>query len=62
MAGAHSTAARAEDTDWRAIVALYDRMLELELGPVVSLNRAVAVAMVEGPSAGDVLWSCEHRM
>jgi RNA polymerase sigma-70 factor (ECF subfamily) len=47
----HSDAARADDTDWRQIVALYDQLLALSPTPVVALNRAVAVAEVEGPEA-----------
>jgi len=45
----HSDAPTAADTDWRQIVALYDQLLALAPDPVVALNRAVAVAEVEGP-------------
>lgn len=48
----HSDAARPEDTDWRQILALYGQLLALEPTPVVALNRAVALAEVEGPAAG----------
>jgi RNA polymerase sigma-70 factor, ECF subfamily len=48
----HSDAATAADTDWGQIVALYDQLLALAPTPVVALNRAVAVAEVEGPEAG----------
>jgi RNA polymerase sigma-70 factor (ECF subfamily) len=48
----HSDAATAAATDWRQIVALYDHLLLLTPSPVVALNRAVAVAEVEGPEAG----------
>jgi RNA polymerase sigma-70 factor (ECF subfamily) len=48
----HSDAARAEETDWRQILTLYDQLLALEPSPVVALNRAVALAEVEGPEAG----------
>ncbi|MCU1297197.1 MAG: polymerase subunit sigma-24, partial [Acidobacteriaceae bacterium] len=41
-----------EETDWRRIVALYERLAELRPSPVVELNRAVAVAMAFGPAAG----------
>ena len=41
----------AADTDWRQIVALYDQLAALDPGPVVALNRAVALAEVEGPAA-----------
>ena len=48
----HCRATRAEDTDWPQIVRLYDALARLQPSPVVSLNRAVAVAMVEGPQSG----------
>jgi len=52
IAATHCQAARAEDTDWRQIVGLYD-LLELQQpSPVVALNRAVAVAMADSPQAG----------
>jgi RNA polymerase sigma-70 factor (ECF subfamily) len=47
----HSDAPAAADTDWRQIVALYDHLLALDPSPVVELNRAVAVAEVDGPEA-----------
>ena len=47
----HSDAPQAEATDWRQIVALYDQHLAIAPSPVVVLNRAVAVAEVEGPEA-----------
>jgi RNA polymerase sigma-70 factor (ECF subfamily) len=50
IAAVHSDAADAGDTDWRQIVLLYDRLLGLTPTPVVALNRAVAVAELEGPS------------
>jgi RNA polymerase sigma-70 factor, ECF subfamily len=52
IAAAHCQAARAEDTDWPQIVRLYDLLERVQPSPIVSLNRAVAVAMAEGPSAG----------
>ncbi len=52
IAAQHCRAARAEDTDWRQIVRLYDRLKRLLPSPIVSLNRAVAVAMVDGPRSG----------
>jgi RNA polymerase sigma-70 factor (ECF subfamily) len=48
----HSDAARAEDTDWPQVLTLYDQLVALEPSPVVALNRAVALAEVEGPQAG----------
>jgi RNA polymerase sigma-70 factor (ECF subfamily) len=47
----HDDAASAADTDWRQILALYDQLLRLHPSPVVSLNRAVARAEVDGPAA-----------
>ena len=52
IAALHCHAARAEETDWPQIVALYDVLERVQPSPIVSLNRAVAVAMVEGPRAG----------
>ena len=52
IAAVHDEAASAGATDWPQIVALYDVLLRLEDNPVVALNRAVAVAMVDGPRAG----------
>lgn len=48
----HADAVTFADTDWLQIVALYDHLLALDPSPVVALNRAVAVAEVEGPAAG----------
>ena len=55
IAACHSTAARAEDTDWRQIAALYGELIRHEPTAVVEANRAVAVAMSEGPHAGLVI-------
>ncbi|AZM48569.1 RNA polymerase subunit sigma-24 [Streptomyces sp. WAC 06738] len=52
IAAVHDEAERAEDTDWRQILGLYDLLESLAPSPVVSLNRAVAVAMADGPRAG----------
>lgn len=49
IAAVHCRAARPEDTDWPQIVRLYDFLERLQPSPIVSLNRAVAVAMAEGP-------------
>jgi RNA polymerase sigma-70 factor, ECF subfamily len=50
IAAVHSDARAAVDTDWPAIVALYDQMLVLTPTPVVALNRAIAIAEVDGPA------------
>lgn len=48
----HCKATRPEDTDWRTIVQLYEELESTHPSPVVALNRAVALAMAEGPAAG----------
>jgi RNA polymerase sigma-70 factor (ECF subfamily) len=50
IAALHCRAARAEDTDWRQILRLYGVLEQIQPSPIVSLNRAVAVAMVHGPA------------
>ena len=52
IAAVHAEAESVAATDWRQIVALYDRLLRIQPSPVVQLNRAVAIAMCEGPQAG----------
>jgi RNA polymerase sigma factor (sigma-70 family) len=52
IAAVHAEAARAEDTDWRQILALYRLLERFAPNPMVTLNHAVAVAMVHGPRAG----------
>lgn len=51
LAQCHAVAPTAADTDWARIVALYDALLQIAGSPVVELNRAVAVAMSDGPAA-----------
>jgi RNA polymerase sigma-70 factor (ECF subfamily) len=55
LAACHATAPSFAATDWAAIVALYDELLAIQDTPVVALNRAVAVAMADGPAAGLLL-------
>jgi RNA polymerase sigma-70 factor (ECF subfamily) len=52
IAAVHARAARAEDTDWAEVVALYDLLLQRWPSPVVALNRAVALGLARGPDAG----------
>jgi RNA polymerase sigma-70 factor (ECF subfamily) len=52
IAAVHAESASADATDWSEIVALYDLLLRAHPSPVVELNRAVAVAMRDGPAAG----------
>jgi RNA polymerase sigma factor (sigma-70 family) len=60
IAAVHDEAGRAEDTDWPQIVALYDLLTTGAPNPMVTLNHAVAVAMVRGPRAGlDLLESLD---
>ena len=55
IAAVHAGVAAASDTDWGRIAALYDALLILEPSPIVALNRAVAVAELDGPEAGLML-------
>ena len=52
IAAEHARAERAEDTDWRRIGLLYGQLTRIQPSPVIELNRAIAVAMDEGPEAG----------
>ena len=52
IAAVHDQAQRAEDTDWRQILTLYETMLRIADNPIVSLNHAIASAMVHGPTRG----------
>ena len=63
IAAVHDRAARAEDTDWSQILALYGLLEGMTDNPIVTLNRAVATAMADGPSAGlVVLEEVEERL
>jgi len=71
IAAVHDEAGRAEDTDWAQILALYDHLAALAPGPMITLNRLVAVAMVHGPRralteldavAGDPSLAGHHRL
>jgi RNA polymerase sigma-70 factor, ECF subfamily len=52
IAAVHAESSSAASTDWRQITLLYDRLMRIQPSPVVELNRAVAVAMHEGPAQG----------
>lgn len=52
IAACHARARSVDETDWHAIIALYDALVALTPSPIVELNRAVAVGMAEGPAAG----------
>ncbi len=66
IAAVHAESPSAASTDWPQITALYDALLKMAPSPIVELNRAVAVAMAEGPQAGlallDVLFACGELM
>jgi RNA polymerase sigma factor (sigma-70 family) len=71
IAAVHDEAARHEDTDWRQILALYELLERVAPGPMVTLNRIVAVAMVQGPEVAleelavaetDAALSGHHRL
>jgi predicted RNA polymerase sigma factor len=63
IAAIHDRAPRAEDTDWAQILALYGLLEQLTGNPIVSLNKAVAAAMAEGPAAGlSVLDGVDQRL
>lgn len=51
IAGVHARALHKDATDWRTIAGLYERLEAIDTSPVVTLNRAVAVALVDGPAA-----------
>jgi len=55
ISAVHAEAATSSDTDWLQIVGLYDALFRLEPSAIVALNRAVAIAMRDGPAAGLVL-------
>ena len=48
----HTSASDARDTDWWQVVALYDQLVRLDPSPIVALNRAIAVAELDGPAVG----------
>jgi RNA polymerase sigma-70 factor (ECF subfamily) len=64
IAAVHAESSSAASTDWRQITVLYDQLLQIQPSPVVELNRAVAIAMCEGPERGlcliDDLLAREH--
>lgn len=52
IAGYHTNPRDADDTDWKRIAALYDRLVTIDPSPIVALNRAVAIGMADSPQAG----------
>jgi RNA polymerase sigma-70 factor (ECF subfamily) len=62
IAACHGTARDYDSTDWRKILALYDRLVESDDSPVIALNRAVVVAELHGPQAGlDAVGAIRNR-
>jgi predicted RNA polymerase sigma factor len=52
IASIHACSRRIEDTDWKAVVSLYDTLMMIRPSPIVALNRAIAIAQSEGPERG----------
>jgi RNA polymerase sigma-70 factor (ECF subfamily) len=52
MASVHAMARQAQETDWSAIIGLYDQLMRLNPSPIVALNRAIALAQRDGPERG----------
>jgi len=52
IAVVHASARKLEETDWQAVVSLYDRLMETAPSPVVALNRAIAIAQRDGAGRG----------
>lgn len=62
IAACHCTAKDYESTDWQQILALYDRLVQMDDSPIVALNRAIVLANIHGPQAGiDAIASMDHR-
>jgi len=62
IAAHHAEARALEETNWRAIVALYDTLMRLQPSPIVALNRAIAVAQLDGPERGlEEIGAIENR-
>lgn len=62
IASIHCDAASAEDTDWAKVVWLYDTLMAIRPSPVIALNRAIAVAQLNGPHSGiDEINAIDHR-
>jgi RNA polymerase sigma-70 factor, ECF subfamily len=55
----HTSAPHMRDTDWSQVVALYDQLMRLDRSPIVELNRAIAVAELEGP---EIAWAAIDRL
>jgi RNA polymerase sigma-70 factor (ECF subfamily) len=61
IASIHSNAARVEDTDWARLVWLYDTLMQIRPTPVIALNRAIAIAHLDGPERGiDAIRAIPH--
>jgi predicted RNA polymerase sigma factor len=52
IAAVHASARRIEETDWREIISLYERLMALAPSPVIALSRAIAIGQLEGPARG----------
>ncbi len=62
IAAVHAGAGRLDETNWGAIISLYDMLMELRPSPVVALNRAIAIAQRDGPERGlEEIWAIPNR-
>ena len=62
IAACHCTARDYDSTDWKQILLLYDRLVELDNSPIVALNRAIVLANIQGPQAGvEAITSINNR-
>lgn len=62
IASVHTTAVRSEDTDWKQIISLYDMLMAIHSSPIVALNRAIAIAQLDGPERGLEEISANHDL
>jgi RNA polymerase sigma-70 factor, ECF subfamily len=63
ISAVHTSARDGHDTDWSQVVALYDQLLRVEPSPIVALNRAIAVAELDGPEVAlAAVDRLEHRL
>ena len=63
ISAVHTSARDVRDTDWPQVVALYDQLVRLDPSPIIALNRAIAVAELDGPEVAlAVVDGLEHKL
>ena len=63
ISAVHTSARDVRDTDWSQVIALYDQLVHLDPSPIIALNRAIAVAELDGPEVALAAVDClEHRL